>query len=506
MDPGNKTVSLAVIGLVVVLLTVAVFASCSEQPRPARLTIHITGNIRGHIKNCGCASGQYGGLLRMARLAKAEQLTAVKPQGKDKGRPAVAMLIDIGNFADPESSVSRLTSQGVVMGMSKMGYGVVGLGKYDLSFSQEELFGMFADSGLPLTAANLKFVKPPEGADRSTELNELIEQYRVLELEDGFRVGVIHIIDDNAQEVLGALNGFKLQNATVTAKDVLAEHLSDADFWVLTIADASAKGTGPQSIAALTDLDLVIGFIGNNPLESENSAEVVFPYFIDPPYIKAKDVIQVEVGFPLGNADPVIQTQRLAIPETIKADSQVQGIVDLIDESLESLENQEAERRMQAEIVHPVYVGYKSCRQCHSEIVEQHLKTAHATALRSLVDVGQQSSAACLPCHVLGHASLPGVKWSGGWNIIDDKDKINMRDMRGVHCESCHGPGEYHVAAISAQTNGQNLSGEIAAELSKDGRNKVGLLSVNNETCLVCHDAENSPKFDYAKYWQVIKH
>jgi hypothetical protein len=501
MISGSKTESLAVIRLVVILLTVAVFAGCSEQPRPARLTIHITGNIRGHIKNCGCASGQYGGLLRMARLAKAEQLTAAKPQGKDKGRPAVAMLIDMGNFADPASSVSRLTSKGVVMGMGEMGYSAVGLGKYDLSFSQAELWDMFKDSNLPLTAANLDFIKPPSGEDRSTELNRLIESYRVIELGEDYRVGVIHIIDDNAQQTVGELNGFKLQKADVAVKKVLEAHLNEADYWVLTIADTSAKGTGPQTIAALTDLDLVVGFNGNNPLKPADSTEVVLPYFIDPPYLKAKDVMQAEVSFPQGKADPVIQTRRLAIPETIKADSKVQGIVDLIDESLEFLENEEAERRMQAEIVHPVYVGYESCRQCHGEIVEQHLKTAHATALRSLVEVGQQTSAACLPCHVQGHGGLPGVSWSGGWNIIDDQG-----NMRGVHCESCHGPGEYHLAVISAQTSGQNLPDEIAAELSKDGRNKVGLLSVGKESCLVCHDAENSPKFDYSEYWQSIKH
>lgn len=501
MPPRNKNVFLAVIRLVVVLLTVAVFAGCSEVPRPARLTIHITGNIRGHIKNCGCASGQYGGLLRMARLAKAELETAIKPQGKDKGRPAIAMLIDMGNFADPSTSVSHLTSKGVVMGMSEMGYDVVGLGKYDLSFSQEELWEMFADSGLPLTAANLEFVSPVEGEDHSDELNELVEPYRVIELEEGFRVGVIHIIDDNAQQVIGELNSFKLRKADAAVKNVLNTHLNDADFWVLTIADTSAKGTGPQAIAALTDLDLVIGFKGNNPLEPADSTEVVFPYFIDPPYLKAKDVMQVEVNFPLGNDDPVVLARRLAIPETIKADSQVQSIVDLIDESLEVLENEEAGRRMQAETVHPVYVGYESCRACHGETVAQHLNTAHATALPSLVDVGQQSSAACLPCHVQGHGNLPGVCWSGGWNIIDNQDS-----MRGVHCESCHGPSEYHISAMSAQISGRDFPEEIAEELSRDGRNKFGLLSVSSETCLVCHDAENSPNFNYTTYWQQIRH
>ena len=54
---------------------------------------------------------------------------------------------------------------------------------------------------------------------------------------------------------------------------------------------------------------------------------------------------------------------------------------------------------------------------------------------------------------------------------------MKLRSFKGVQCESCHGPLRGHP---------------------EDGR--VDAHAVTEATCVGCHDAANSPDFDFASY------
>ena len=54
-----------------------------------------------------------------------------------------------------------------------------------------------------------------------------------------------------------------------------------------------------------------------------------------------------------------------------------------------------------------------------------------------------------------------------------------------VNCEACHGPGSEHSKNIEVKT----LGGRIDAT-----------------TCVRCHDPDNSPQFQFEKYWPRIEH
>jgi hypothetical protein len=482
------------------LVAYGVLTGCSKETRISRLTVLISGHTQGYIANCGCALGQYGGLKRLARLVKEEAAQACKPHPMDKGLPAEALLIDIGDFTDYSTDVSRITSAGVVRGLATMDYKMVGLGLNELSYPQPELWELLGEADLPLTAANLRFVPPPSGADRSAELNALIEPYRIAELESGYVVGVIHVVDENVADVIGKLNGFELSDAAAAADDVLKQHSGAADFWLLSIADASQRGTNAEQIAKLSGLMMVIGYHDTNPLQKEGSTQAVFPRFLRGPMTKAKEVLRATAFFKQEDAAPVITYEQLPIPDTIKSDEQIDAIIADIAPLLERLEIEKAEEAAKKEI-HPVYQGYKTCQMCHADIAEQMLATRHVHALAALVEKKQSGSAACLPCHVVGHASLPGVEWSGGWNII-----AQPAEMEGVHCESCHGPGEYHVQLMQAGGDASQLPAEIRDNLEAEGRNSAGLLPAGEQTCVVCHDTLNSPGFVFEEYWSRIEH
>ena len=117
-------------------------------------------------------------------------------------------------------------------------------------------------------------------------------------------------------------------------------------------------------------------------------------------------------------------------------------------------------------------VGSARCRQCHAETYSQWSETAHAEAFASLEGEKEQADPSCLRCHTTG-AGKPG-----GF-----RGYLATPGMAQVGCESCHGPGRAH------------------SESPRAGYGEVGLA-----TCTACHDAENSPDFDYYSYREKVTH
>ena len=76
--------------------------------------------------------------------------------------------------------------------------------------------------------------------------------------------------------------------------------------------------------------------------------------------------------------------------------------------------------------------------------------------------------------------------------------------MQGVSCENCHGPGSAHVAS-------QNGEGNYTDEQTTQFVEQMRLpLDKARDTCLKCHDLDNSPDFHvkgaFDEYWEKIAH
>jgi hypothetical protein len=80
------------------------------------------------------------------------------------------------------------------------------------------------------------------------------------------------------------------------------------------------------------------------------------------------------------------------------------------------------------------YVWSAACKECHEDVYAAWEKTKHARALNRLSASDQQKE--CIRCHVTGAKTLVRV---------NDKP-VNA----GIQCESCHGPGEQHIAGARA--------------------------------------------------------
>ena len=124
------------------------------------------------------------------------------------------------------------------------------------------------------------------------------------------------------------------------------------------------------------------------------------------------------------------------------------------------------------------YVGSDACARCHPSHAEEWRRSAHAQALEVLVGRGRAHDPECVVCHATGFERTPGGEFIAG--VGGFRTPASTPEFGGVGCEACHGAGGSHVEEPR----------ERAAARREGFRSRPGL-----ETCLQCHDADNSPAF-----------
>jgi hypothetical protein len=124
-----------------------------------------------------------------------------------------------------------------------------------------------------------------------------------------------------------------------------------------------------------------------------------------------------------------------------------------------------------------LYAGMDACVSCHPAIHGRWTDSAHASAYRDIYERGEHRNPDCLGCHSTGF----GVP--GGFADPSDPSLLN------VQCEACHGPMDKHVR-----------------DAQRPGLRPAGGRQVDEAVCRTCHDAANSPEFNYAEYLPRISH
>ncbi len=109
------------------------------------------------------------------------------------------------------------------------------------------------------------------------------------------------------------------------------------------------------------------------------------------------------------------------------------------------------------------YVSATACQRCHQQEYLQWSATRHAFAFETLVKKERYFDADCVSCHTTG------LGYSTGFQIGDHDSTL-----KGVQCETCHGPGKQHV--------GNPKKSNIRS-------------GADTTLCLECHDTKHSPGF-----------
>jgi len=120
------------------------------------------------------------------------------------------------------------------------------------------------------------------------------------------------------------------------------------------------------------------------------------------------------------------------------------------------------------------FIGSIECGFCHIDEYKQWRDTPHAHSFETLRKTSDHLSRECRECHLTGLAGNERRT-----------ERVIPRQRLEVGCEECHGPGGPH---------------------RREDHELAGLYSTAEKSCVRCHDAKNSPDWDYADYLKKVKH
>jgi hypothetical protein len=93
-------------------------------------------------------------------------------------------------------------------------------------------------------------------------------------------------------------------------------------------------------------------------------------------------------------------------------------------------------------------------------------------------------------CHVIGFGNRGG---------FTDADKTPL--LKGVGCESCHGPASLHVE----KPDDVKLQAVLNPWRAKAGGNAQRAMLNIDTACQKCHDQDNSVHYKFEEYWEKKK-
>jgi hypothetical protein len=156
-----------------------------------------------------------------------------------------------------------------------------------------------------------------------------------------------------------------------------------------------------------------------------------------------------------------------ALKKDVAEDPAVRSVLKEYDQKVAALLKEEELKP----VSHGPFLGSESCVECHQDFAESWKTTKHSIAFATLEKAGKSKDPECVKCHTVGFGE------EGGFLSLKATP-----GLANVQCESCHGPGREHAADFRPTA------------------------PVGADTCLRCHTHENSPLFDYEKYFEKIKH
>ncbi|MBL8889200.1 MAG: hypothetical protein JNL67_04430 [Planctomycetaceae bacterium] len=469
-----------------------------EKPDVAIL---LTGRQHGYIEPCGCSGLDQakGGLIR--RHALINDL---------EGRGWSVLKLDLGDQIQRSGPQALIKLESTYEALTKvMKYDVVGLGAGELRIDSFEYLRLLMDWGKspeesPFVSANASVYEDPN-----------ILAYRVVE-KNGRRIGITSVVSQRHFAGQGDLTA------------------PDRDTKILAPEVALAKVL-PKLSAEKCDAMILLAFVSER--ESQELAQK-FPQFdfivnegvegepvghLQPIQVGNRTVNLVQMGYKSMFAGVIgiyADPQKPVRYQKITLDHRFQDTPEMKDSFKryqDALERQGLMELIPKPSPHPSgyqYVGSKVCADCHDAEYDVWAEGTdawkaehpgkvgpHSRATLDLVEPGERTwvkrhhDPECLSCHVTGWNPQQYFAYESGF-----LDMQKHTELHGSGCENCHGPGSRHVALENGEAA---MPGEKDLVLS---RLRVTKEESKDRLCVICHDLDNSPNFDFEKYWPYIEH
>ena len=322
------------------------------------------------------------------------------------------LLVDAGNIFDGKEEIDAKRCEVNLKAMSTMEYDVVALSESDLTYDDAYLSRQHAVATFPFLA--------PDAVHNDFIQSLVIEQagqHTIAFVADtAYHKAVSQA---NVVVALGAPRGSEHIDVIIRPNEIEVRESEDGTLYI----GCSPEGKTLGMLALWIDMDGKLA---------------------------RYDTTQLALTQEVSESEPIRQLLTDFYQSTA-AENSTQGVVLFAEQLLE----QQPENG---------YTSATACQRCHEQEYLQWSATRHAFAYETLLKKERYFDAGCVSCHTTGFGYATGFQ-------IGDSDST----LKGVQCETCHGPGKQHVG------NPKKSNIRSGADTS---------------LCLQCHDTKHSPGFD----------
>jgi len=460
-----------------------------------RAALVFTGDVHGYLEPCGCAEKQSGGFARRGGL--------IQILKENRKWPVTAL--DVGGSLN-ESRITypqtRIKFDTMLRGLNQLGYQGQALGKEELLLGAQELYTEFTQVSseenfhVPFLSANTTIFG---SKDLGTPVNTRIVT------AGNLKVGIAAIAGNSVRQELDHAgvtrdaNELQVEDPRKILPTVIEQLKSEKpDLFVLLSA-----ATMEESEALAREFPVFQIVVTSGSVEDPRS---------EPVYIG--ESLLVQVGKKGKNAAVVgVYPENKLKYAVLELDQErfpeLPAMHDLMKDYQERLKAAWPELTAQ-KLSDPdgrQFVGAQSCKKCHTYAYGVWSQSKHAHALESLKKgrPGQEATwinrtwdPECLACHTTGWDAQKAIRYQSGFI-----DETQTPLLAGQQCENCHGAGSEHVSLETEWKRGTPVSPEMKQARSAM---QLTLTRARAEVCLRCHDGDNSPHFDFDKYWPKVNH
>ncbi|HVJ69311.1 MAG TPA: multiheme c-type cytochrome [Caulifigura sp.] len=461
-----------------------------DWDKPA-VVIVATGEQQGYLEPCGCTENQAGGLARRMDLFH---------QMWQRGWPTLA--VDVGGNLNK----TRLTREQAKLKLdffrkasAMMKYKAWGLGVEELKLGHDNLFALHSewsvdDGFVPFVSANVTVF--------GTRDIGMPKEYQVVDV-GGVRFGITSIIGktdphpDNGVNRMGEFAAVdsslvKIDDPAAVLPGVVQKMRAEGAKILILLAHAGEE----ESKSLANGFDIVVTASGpEDPIRKEQ--KVGNALYVEPG-MKGKHAPCIAIynrgGKPVVGSFELVELDR----DRFRNAPEMTQLMRKYQERIE-LERPDGSYEIPFDLNHRdlKFVGVDQCKDCHKEAYDVWKNSRHAFATASLSKgradepkeyvVDRKFDPECIACHTTGWQPQRAERYISGY-----VDLVKTPHLAGQQCENCHGPGSAHVKLETAFAKDKKETPELKS---------VREALMNTRDCEDCHDHDNSPHFEFDKYW-----
>ncbi len=487
--------------------------------KPAAVLI-LSGEQHGYIEPCGCSETQSGGLARRADLIRQLSKRGWPVAGLDLGGSLRLVKSEAGLDSRGSELLNKLQAKlkfhAQLHAMHAMRYSALAMGFEEIKIGAGDLLNDFQSRLIPQDDnVHPLFL----GANILIYGDEKVGPSRTQTVKVGeVKIGVTAIVGDSVRRKLYGDNppgDIEIKPATQVLPAAIQALNRDKTAFNVLLSQASIEET-EEYVKQFPDFAIALCQSGEEGHKQ-------------PKTVGKTQIIQVGwkgkyVGL-LGyypKAEPQFRFELVELDnQRFKNDVSIEPFLIEYQKQLQANEQALYNTENMASGFPPKsgdFVGAATCGQCHVKAYEKWKTSKHAHAYESLKTgrKGQYSQPIsrvhdpeCLACHVTGWDPQGVFPYPSGFlpealAQVKNQPQAFLK-LQGQQCENCHGPGSEHVRLEQAF---QKKPDETKRDQLNAGRRQMVLMKSAAEAhlCRQCHDLENSPKFNFDKYWEEIKH